>query len=170
MTTAVYVSLAEYLNTSYRPDREYIDGDVIERNMGKFEHGRLQALLTVLLSGFEASAGVMTVTEWRTLVSPTRVRIPDLVLVRSGPQAAVLAEAPLLVVEILSPGDTYSDTQRRSSDYLQMGVRTIWIIDPETRTGRQCVDDVWTASPLLTLPGTSIRVDLPVLFGRLDIS
>ena len=169
MATTLQVALAEYMETSYRPDREYIDGEVVERNMGKYEHGRLQALLAGLLtSSYEESAGVQTVIEWRVQVSPTRVRIPDLVLVPDGLQPPVLVEPPLLVIEILSPGETYSDTQRRASDYLQMGARTIWIIDPETRTARQCVDDVWTATGFLEVPGTPIRVDLAALFGRLN--
>ncbi len=169
MATTLQVALAEYMETSYRPDREYIDGEVVKRNMGKYEHGRLQGLLVVLLTNqYEEALGVQAVPEWRVQVSSTRVRIPDLVLVQSGLQPPVLIEPPLLVIEILSPGDTYSDTQRRASDYLHMGVHTIWIIDPETRTARQCVNDVWTAADFLEVPGTPIRVDLFALFQRLQ--
>ena len=168
MATTLQVTLTDYMETVYRPDREYIDGEVVERNMGTYEHGRLQTLLAVLLANsYEESLGVQAVIEWRVRVSPTRVRIPDVLLVRGGPQPAVLLEAPLLVIEILSPGDSYSDTQRRASDYLRMGVETIWIVDPETRTGRQCVNDVWTAAQSLEVPGTPIRVDLEALFRRL---
>ncbi len=35
------VSLEEYLNTSYRPDVEYIDGELQERNVGEIEHARM---------------------------------------------------------------------------------------------------------------------------------
>ena len=63
------------------------------------------------------------------------MRIPDVVLVKKGPQADVLSEPPVLIVEILSPEDSYGDTQRRADDYRMMGARTLWIIDPETRTG-----------------------------------
>jgi len=45
MATQVRISLQEYLETPYRPDREYIDGEVRERNVGKWEHARLQLLL-----------------------------------------------------------------------------------------------------------------------------
>ena len=168
MATTLQVAMADYMTTSYRPDREYIDGEVVERNMGKYEHGRLQGLLFLLLTlEYEESLRVQAVPEWRVQVSPTRVRIPDLVIVPGGPQPPVLVEPPLLVVEILSPGDTYSDMQRRSSDYLRMGVKTIWIIDPETRTGRQCVGDTWAAADILEVPGTPIRVELGALFRRL---
>lgn len=33
MSTSVLISIDEFLKTSYRPDREYIDGEVVERNM-----------------------------------------------------------------------------------------------------------------------------------------
>jgi hypothetical protein len=32
--STVLVALEEYLNTSYSPDREYVDGVVVERNVG----------------------------------------------------------------------------------------------------------------------------------------
>ncbi len=80
--------------------------------------------------------------QWRTQVSTTRVRIPDVVVVRSGSQPDVLVDAPLLVIESLSPDDSYSDTQQRAQDYLRMGVQTIWIIDPESRTARLCTSQL----------------------------
>ena len=54
MTSAIQVSVSEYLHTSYRPDREYIDGEVRERNAGKREHARVQALLAAWFIAHEA--------------------------------------------------------------------------------------------------------------------
>jgi len=59
----VEVPLAEYLNTSYRPDREYVDGEVLERNVGKKEHSRLQALLASWFVRFEDEWNVAAFTE-----------------------------------------------------------------------------------------------------------
>jgi Uma2 family endonuclease len=101
-------------------------------------------------------------------VSPTRVRIPDVMLASRGPQPEVAVDPPMLVVEILSPDDTYTETQSRSADYLHMGVPCVWIIDPTSRTGRQCVGDAWTAADKLAVPGTKIWVDLLRLFADLD--
>jgi hypothetical protein len=77
MTTSVLIPIAEYLRTSYRPDREYIDGLVVERNLGKWEHARIQALLIIWFGQHEQQWGIQTATEWRTQVSSARVRIPD---------------------------------------------------------------------------------------------
>lgn len=38
--------LAEYMQTSYRPDREYTDGELRDRNLGKFDQGRVQWLIS----------------------------------------------------------------------------------------------------------------------------
>jgi Uma2 family endonuclease len=165
---AALISLEEYMATSYRPDREYIDGEVRERNVGKWDHARLQNLLGSWFNQNEAAWGVLTATEWRTRVAATRVRIPDLVLVIDEEQPDVLTDPPVLIVEILSPDDSYTDTQERAADYRRMGVGTVWIIDPKTRTGRSCIDDVWTAARRLTVPGTPVFVDLDWLFARLD--
>jgi Uma2 family endonuclease len=168
MATSTHISLLEYLRTTYQPDREFIDGEVLERNVGKWEHARLQVLLASWFRSQEKVWSVKAATEQRLQVSPTRVRIPDVMLVSRGPQPDVTVDPPVLVVEILSPDDTYTDTQMRSADYLNMGVRAVWIIDPASRTGRQCIGDTWTAADTLEVPGTSIQVNLSKLFADLD--
>ena len=167
MATSVLIPMTEYLETSYRPDREYIDGEVRERNMGSWEHSRVHFLFGLWFGQNESAWGVMGATEWRTLVAEDQVRIPDLVLVRKGPQPRVLATPPVLIIEILSPEDTYADTERRAADYQQRVVQTIWIVDPTTRTGRVCTGNSWTQADRLEVPGTPIYVELEALFAQL---
>jgi Uma2 family endonuclease len=168
MASATQIPVAEYLKTSYRPDREYIDGVVRERNVGKWEHARVQWLLALWFGSHEAEWNVIGSVEQRMRVSPTRVRVPDLVVVRPGPQPEVLTEPPLLVVEILSPDDSYSDTEERARDYWAMGVKTVWIIDPKTRSGRMCTGAEWVGAPRLEVAGTAMYVDLDAIFGQLE--
>jgi Uma2 family endonuclease len=169
MASIIQMPVSEYLKTSYRPDREYIDGEVRERNVGKWEHARLQALLVIWLGGHEAQWGVQVATEWRTRVSQTRIRIPDIVVVPRGPQPDVLSSPPLLVIEILSPDDSYTDLQDRCHDYRLMGIATVWIIDPTTRTARMCSEDTWTETRRLEVPGTEIYVELDDLLSGLSL-
>jgi Uma2 family endonuclease len=170
MASATQISVAEYLNRSYRPDREYVDGEVRERSVGKWEHARIQALLAAWFINHESAWDVLSSTEQRMQVSATRVRVPDLVVLRPEPQPDILIEAPLLVVEILSPDDTYSDTEERARDYWAMGVETVWIIDPKTRSGRMCSGTDWVGSRRLEVRGTAIYVELDELFRRLESS
>ena len=170
MANATQISVTQYLQTSYRPDREYVDGEVRERNVGKWEHARVQWLLAGWFMNHETMWGVIGSTEQRVQITSDRVRIPDLVVVAAGPQPDVLVEPPLLVIEILSPEDSYSDTQERAEDYLSMGVGTVWIIDPRTRTGRMCNGAVWTAARRLEVPKTPLFVNLDEIFQYLDSS
>ena len=166
MAKILQIPLEEYLATNYRPDREYVDGEIKERNVGKYEHARVQALLARWFGNHEQEWRVQVVTEQRVRVALTRVRIPDVALLPLGPQPDVIAAPPLLVIEILSPDDSYSDTQERAQDYRAMGVDTVWIIDPKTRTGRMCRGAEWVEAQRMTVQGTQIYVDLPTIFSE----
>jgi Uma2 family endonuclease len=167
MATALRIPLSEYLGISYRPDREYVDGEIRERNVGKWEHARLQWLLALWFGTHEKQWGITGSTEQRVRVSANRVRVPDLVVLTAGAQPEVLTDPPLLVIEILSPDDSYSDTQDRAQDYRAMGVETVWIIDPKTRTGRVCSGTEWVEASRLEVKGTPLYVDLPEIFSQL---
>ena len=106
-------------------------------------------------------------TEQRVRVSENRIRVPDLVVLTAGPQPDVLTDPPLLVIAILSPDDTYSDTQERSQDYRAMGVGTVWIIDPKTRSGRMCSGAEWVEAARLEVKGTPLFVELAEIFSQL---
>ena len=164
MATSTLVPIAEYLHTTYHPDREYLDGELRERNVGKWEHARLQYLIGLWFGKHESVWNVMGSVEQRMQVAPRRIRIPDIVVLVAQEPPDVLIDPPLLVIEVLSPDDTYSDTQERASDYLSMGVQTIWIIDPETRSARMCVGNSWIETSHLQVPGTPIYLDLSAVF------
>ena len=42
MGSATLISVAEYLTTAYSPDRDYVDGEVVERNLGELDHSSIQ--------------------------------------------------------------------------------------------------------------------------------
>ena len=81
MTT---LPLAEYLHTSYRPDREYIDGELRERHVGKWEQARVQWLLAVWFGNHESAWDVTGSTAQRVQISASRVRVLDLVVCADG--------------------------------------------------------------------------------------
>jgi len=168
MATTFHIPLEQYLGKVYRPDREYVDGEIRERKMGKYEHARIQALLAAWFGAHEREWDMQVVTEQRVQVSSTRVRIPEVALLSPGPQPDVIVNPPLLVIEILSPDDSYSDTQERAQDYRAMGVGTVWIIDPKTRTGRMCSGAEWSECSRLEVRGTALYVELPAIFSKIE--
>ncbi len=116
------------MSTSYSPDCEYIDGEVVERNVGKGKHAYTQSKLLVKLTAQNGGKGLIVLVEQRTKVSPTRVRIPDVCVVAELEE--VISKPPLLCVEVLSPDDRWSRVIASLSDYQSMGVPCIWVIDP----------------------------------------
>ena len=136
--------------------------------MGKWEHARIQWLLAGWFLNHESAWNVIGSTEQRVQVSPTRVRVPDLVVLRPGPQPDILTQPPLPVIEILSPDDRYSDLQERCEDYRQMGVETVWIVDPKTRSGRMCSAAERVAAERLEVSGTPVYVHLDQLFSQIE--
>src|SRR6185436_13011588 len=106
MSTATAVSLSEYLTTSYRPDCDYLDGELLERNVGEWDHSRLQMLLSRYLSNREKQWGIVVVVEQRVQVKARRFRVPDITVVAGEPAAEpIITKPPFLCVEILSPSD-----------------------------------------------------------------
>lgn len=171
MATSTQIGLSEYLRTSYRPDREFVDGELQERNVGKTDHARVQALLAIWFGAHENEWQIIVTTEQRVKVAADRVRIPDIALVRPGALSEdVLTAPPLCVIEILSPDDTYSRTWEKAQDYRKMGVENIWLIDPGTRSGQASTPDGWRETMEFEIAGSSVQLSLADIFNRLDQS
>jgi Uma2 family endonuclease len=171
MAATTQIALSDYLHTSYRPDREYVDGQLQERNVGKTDHARVLALLAAWFVAHEDEWDVLVTTEQRVRVAANRVRIPDVTLVRPGALGEdVLSAPPLCVIEILSPDDSYSRTWEKSQDYRKMGIENIWLIDPGTRSGQTSTPHGWQDTMEFGIPGTPVRLSLVDLFGKLDRS
>ena len=169
MSGAQAVSVAEYLKTSYRPDCDFVEGVIEERNFGEFDHARLQYLIAMALGQLELQLNCFVVTEQRVQVRPSRFRVPDICLIRKEDREQIVTKAPLLCVEILSPEDTHTRLVTRLDDYLEMGVPECWVIDPKLRRG-----SVYSREGLipardgrLTMAGTDLTVDLTPLFAQL---
>jgi Uma2 family endonuclease len=49
------------------------------------------------------------------------------------PRDPIVGQAPFLCVEILSRDDTVTRLNEKLSDYFQMGVHYVWVLDPLTK-------------------------------------
>jgi len=134
MASRTLISVEEYLRTSYRPDCDYVDGEVVERNMGETDHSWLQTALSAYLFARRNEWKITVLVEQRVQVRATRFRIPDICVIQ-GPKPAeqVLTKPPFVCVEILSPEDRWPRVQLRIDDYLAMGVPHVWVLDPATK-------------------------------------
>ena len=167
MSIETLVPLSEYLDRGFEPDCEYIDGVLLERHVGKRKHSRMQALIGGALHAQEGPAGAVVLIAQRLQITATRVRIPDLCVIRaSDPDDQVVTHPPVLCVEILSPDDSMSEMQERVEDYLRIGTAMVWIVDPWRRKAyaddgsglRECPDGG------LTLKDPHLSVDCSPLW------
>jgi Uma2 family endonuclease len=165
------ISVEEYLGTMYRPDRDYIDGQVLERNMGETPHARLQRFFIVFFQPFEDQFNFETLPELRLQTKPTHFRVPDVMLVPlPNPEPRIVRTAPLLCVEILSSEDRMRSIQERVSEYAHMGCPTSWVVDPWRRTAFIAGPDgiLHPESEYLKVPNTSISLEVEAIFAELD--
>ena len=128
MSVGTMVTLEEYLNTAYSPDREYVDGVVVERNVGEGPHSLVQS--NVLFGIRSKYPNTWVWPEWRARTRPTRFRIPDLSVTLRNPRTLVLEEPPFLAIEILSRRDAMSDVLEKLEEYTAVGVLNLWLFDP----------------------------------------
>ena len=166
MATATQISVDEYLKTVYRPDCDYVDGILEQRNLGERDHSWIQGNLVGFFRNRFRQTGIAALPEWRFQVKPTRFRVPDIILTRGKPEEQILTKPPLLSIEVLSSEDTVSRLNARVRDYLDFGVPAVWVIDPRERR-------IWIYRPTgmeeatggsVKLDGTDIEVPFAEIF------
>jgi len=169
MASTTLISVSEYLNTSYRPDCDYVDGEVRERNLGEKIHAGLQFAIATWFYRHRLEWNIRVYPELRVQVSPTRFRVPDVcVLWRDAPDEQIITHPPVVCIEILSPKDTLNSLRERVIDYERFGVPDIWIIDPATQRGYDCKAGAMIDAVEFSVPGTPIRLVLADIFADLD--
>ena len=170
MASRTLVSVEEYLRTSYRPDCDYVDGEIVERNLGELDHSDLQGEIITYFRTRLRKSGAYAYPEQRVQVSPTRFRIPDVCVLTSKPTEQVFRTPPFIAIEILSKDDRISQMQERIDDYLKFGVRYVWLIDPRThRAWVHTKDGAHEAKDsILRTEDPAIELPLPEIFHALE--
>lgn len=165
------VPLAVYLETTYRPDRDWVDGELRERNLGEEPHATVQVFLSFVFRSKGALWGVRALSEQRVQTSPDHYRVADFCVVRRGiGQEPIVRTPPLLCVEILSRDDRMREIQDRVVDYLTMGVEAVWVIDPLRRRAFSATRDgsLQFEGERLEVSGTQIVIPVVEIFAELD--
>lgn len=134
MGAKVQVSLEEYLGHTYEPDCDYVDGELIERNVGENWHSKTQGNFVALLWLAAREPGMAVRPELRMRLGAALFRIPDIALFREPPAESVPAEPPLLVVEVISPDDRQSAILAKLEEFRAFGVPHIWLADPQLKS------------------------------------
>ncbi|MBV8845208.1 MAG: Uma2 family endonuclease [Bryobacterales bacterium] len=151
------ISVEEYLHTTYDPDCDYVDGEVLERNMGDQAHSTTQVEFAFYFRSRREDWNVFVFTEQRIRVTPSRYRIADLcVYAGQKPKEPVFQTPPFLCIEILSPDDRIERIQDRIDDYLKFGVPYVWVVNPRSRRGW-----IYTTDEILEAKDGVLRTENP---------
>ncbi|TAF04578.1 MAG: Uma2 family endonuclease [Nostocales cyanobacterium] len=142
LTIEEFLSLPESDNVY-----EFVNGEAVpkyknEQMSPKFFHGSTTGSLFILLSKWGKEKG-RVVVEWSVKLTRNQqdwIPVPDLTYVsyQRLPIDWLKDEAcpvtPELVVEIISPGQTFGDMIEKASYYLQAGISLVWVVDTISQT------------------------------------
>ncbi len=137
------ITFEEFLRLFNEDDEvELVKGRVVSRMAAKTPHEDLFGWLYFVLRGYVVARDLGFVLGSRT---PVKIdgyngRLPDIVFVRKERQHIItedaIVEAPDLVIEIRSPGERRSWVIGLIADYMRIGVKEIWVVDPQERVLR----------------------------------
>jgi Uma2 family endonuclease len=119
MATRALIPVEVYLTSVYRPDCDYVDGEVLERNFGDRDHSYIQAALGSYFFSRRKALNIEVFTEQRVQVRLNRFRIPDVCVVLGGTKEKIFTAPPFLCIEILSPEDRKSRVWEWIHDFLK---------------------------------------------------
>jgi Uma2 family endonuclease len=167
MATKTIVTPEEYLRMSFDGlDRELVDGEVVERNVGDKQHAKVQGRLVLLFGLLARKQPLFCYPELRLKLAATRYRVPDLaVFGPDDPAEDVPSIPPLIVIEIVSPDDRHSEILAKLEDHRIWGVPNVWLVDPRLKKLY-----VWTEAGLesvstLAVPRFAVNIAAAELFA-----
>ena len=160
---------------------ELVDGVLVAKVMG-FPESLLAGYILYLLRCFvdPQNLGLVAGADGMMQLFPNVLRIPDVSFVSWAmvngkvPTEAAPVMAPDLAIEVISPGNTTKEMDRKCGEYFSSGAKAVWLVYPKTRAVEvysspdQYVtlteNDVISGGTVL--PGFTLEVRK--LFGELD--
>jgi Uma2 family endonuclease len=139
MGSHAITSVEEYLRTSFPDlDREYRDGELVERSLSDFLHSRTQVRLAAIFEALCKRFPVFTCTELRMKLREGLVLIPDVSVFWPSEPPSVPDFPPLVAIEILSRDDRMAAVREKLEEYRDWGVKHVWLVDPYQRRFYTC--------------------------------
>lgn len=161
--TPEVVPLEEYLRGCYKPDRDFVNGELQERNLGEIEHSEMQLAILLWFVRHAEQWRITPLPEMRVQISGDHYRVADVAVISTdAPREKALVTPPLIVVEILSVEDRVQRYRERLDDYLVMGIPHIWVIDPIWKIGFDCSHGDWVRRSRLEA-SSGIYLSIPEL-------
>lgn len=120
---------------------EVVDGELVVSPGAGYRHERIIGELVTRLRTFanERKLGEVLPSNLLYVLPSGNRRGPDVSFIASARAAGLPADtvfprmAPDLAVEVVSPSDSPQRILDKVGEYLEAGVRLVWVIDPENR-------------------------------------
>ena len=141
ISTATKLVTADELLAMGEGRRELIYGEVIEMAPAGEEHGHVEYEIVVYLGVYVKANKLGRVypgdTGFLLATDPDLVRVPDVAFVRRERVVRTrkyYPGAPDLAVEVVSPGDSYTEVNEKVAMWLEHGTLEVWVVDPRRQT------------------------------------
>lgn len=141
------MTAAEFYDWANHPDNapksyELVRGEVVEMTRPGARHGLVCVNAASLFHGFarQRQRGYVLSNDAGILLErdPDTVRGPDIaffdeIVKYEDLNPKFSEEVPTLALEVLSPNDRIGKVTRRINEFLNAGIKLVWLIDPEAR-------------------------------------
>lgn len=140
--TKTLITADQLFHMSFPDERvELSEGELIRMTAAGFEHGVIAGKILACLSEFVTARdlGVVATSETGYKLDEYTLRDPDVSFVaKARVEGLANAErffpgAPDLAVEVVSPGDSASDLQKKIKEYFQAGAQRVWVVYPRLK-------------------------------------
>ena len=158
MGTKAAFPVADYLRATFPGlDKEYWEGELVERSLPDWLHGRTQ----LLIGAFFLALG-KTLSLWPSVETRVRIRegvflIPDVAVFQGAKPELVPETPPLVAIEVLSPDDKLAKVRENLEEYRAWGVPHVWLVDPHSKRLYTC-DPGLTEVTTLRIPTLGVEL------------
>jgi Uma2 family endonuclease len=158
MESKAALSVEEYLHTSFPGlDKEYRDGELVERTLPDYPHGRTQLLLGAYFLELSKARSLFPCSETRMRLRPGIYLIPDIAVFHPVKPPRIPETPPLIAIEILSPDDRWNAVRDKLQEYRDWGVPHVWLVDPNAKRMYTCNGELHEVATL-TIPELGIEL------------
>jgi Uma2 family endonuclease len=159
------ISLEEYLHTSFPDlDKEFRDGELVERSMPDYIHGKTQAILVALFLVLRSKFRVFPSVETRMQLRPGLILIPDVSVFYPTEPERFPKTPPFVVIEVLSLDDRMTEVRDKLQEFKAWGVEHVWLVDPHGKRLYTCTDRLAEVASL-KVPEFDLELTPAQIFG-----
>jgi len=123
---------------------ELVEGRIVPMTPTGYAHGACEGNVYEVLKTYARHRGLGKVLVGEvgiyTRRAPDTVRAADVLFISNERDARRTAASPFLdvapdlVVEVMSPSNSWTEVMQKLREYFAIGVRLVWVVDPESKT------------------------------------